>query len=720
MSALDFGIQAMLGAPTAADFTAKENQNTAGNIGIQNMLMSQQYAKALAAKNLTMLQQGQDALKAWVADPQNAEKRASAFAFNSDKLEALKAANQGLDTRTQSQLAQDTTALHGYAQQGLYSRFADTVEDMRQALKKQGLPTDEEDTILRLAQAAQDKTNPELAAQAGNALKAMTQQLLYVHANEAFQKNYSDFNTTESKDKLQGAQANQADATATNERATAYRTMNPLAEWDLSSQVDANGNPLKIEKHSGETQSAANQVTGEGGAPSAYNTYLANLGGAEGTGKNPQSTANNLGQFVDGTWVNVAKQLPWGQGKTEAQLKAMKNSKDPKIAATPEQRQEALDQLNKNNYKALQDAKLDTNATHMYTAHLLGPTAAAAVLHTSNPNTPLKDVLVSAIGEKKANEYINANKRIMQGKTVGEFIAPIYQKFGTAQVNPFVSRTTAQGQDYLEASDPDQANMIDSVAKGLIPIDQIDTTRAGRREAVVKQVLRVNPNWSPGLYEAQQKVREDFTSGDKNTSVNAVNTFFQHVLEYDAALNERKEIFKKNITGDYADGTNQLRNWFSNNHDTGVGRNNSKLEQVATNLAEEETSAYKGSKGSDDEVKTFRKNLGQDRPIGLQKATLEAKALAMTARLNTLAFDHNRAFGENKMPFQFLDEPVQKGIIDLLQNHYSSAKTRNEPNRAQIQALQSGKLTPKSFDAKFGEGRSWIYLYQQQQQANNE
>jgi hypothetical protein len=678
--------------------TTDINNNTLQQQGIRQNDITLQYQAEQRKAQIAALAQRQQAMQQYLTDP-NPKSYNQLMVLAPDLRESAK---QGFDAMTvdaQKQHLQDSSTQLGYVQAGDWDNSIKHIDQVIAADDTAKKDTSEDAAYKALLIKA--KNGDQAAAKQALALAQLhTATILgpdkFAEAYPALAKLPSDIANTE--------------ATTGKTDAETYRILHPAPNMEVAPQTDANGNPVLYDK-TGQlpTQSFGNPVGGV--ASNSYSDYLNKLGVREGTGDNPNSSATGPGQFVDGTWRAVAKQLPWGKGKTDAELDAMKNSSNPKLKASPEQFQQALDQFNKQNYSDLQSSGLDTNATHMYAMHLLGPAAGKAVIQTSNPNTPLRDVLVKAIGQKQADAYINANRSIMAGKTVGQFIQPIAQKFGTDQVNPFVSRSTAQGKDYLEASDPDQANLVDSIAKGLVPIDQVDTTKAGRREAVIKQVMRVNPNWTPGTYEAMQKVREDYLAGDKNTSLNAINTFFQHVLEYNGNLNDRKQIMSKNLTGDYADGTNQARNFFAGFSDNPLSRNNTDLSQIANNLAHEEATAYKGSKAAEGDIDAFKKPLNNDKPVGLQQAAIASKTLAMTARLNTLTHDYNRAFANNKAPFEFLDPPVQKQIISFLQNHYEKAGTRTNPNRAQIQALQEGKLDPTKFDEKFGHGRSWIYLY---------
>lgn len=176
----------------------------------------------------------------------------------------------------------------------------------------------------------------------------------------------------------------------------------------------------------------ASVPTGEGSAPGAPVAHalslaknavqtagltLANIPGgtlrliakAEGTGKNPTSSAQGLYQIIDPTFVGAFKQMfpDRAAGMTKQQILALRS--------TPEGNDLSAQMgpfLAKQNMAALQQHGFEPSAPNVYLAHFLGPSGAIKVL-SADPSTPLSSGLVGP-------EAIAANKSILAGKTAGD------------------------------------------------------------------------------------------------------------------------------------------------------------------------------------------------------------------------------------------------------------------------------------------------------------
>ncbi len=140
--------------------------------------------------------------------------------------------------------------------------------------------------------------------------------------------------------------------------------------------------------------------------------FRAHVEGAEGTAKNPLSTAKGHFQFTRDTWLSYYKR-EIGAGKlTDAEILAKRTDKP-----TADKLFTALTADNKVMLKA---AGLPDSATNLYMAHFLGPKA-LRVLRAA-PETPVENLL--------PHEFITANPRVLRGKTAGEVIAWADRKMG--------------------------------------------------------------------------------------------------------------------------------------------------------------------------------------------------------------------------------------------------------------------------------------------------
>lgn len=106
---------------------------------------------------------------------------------------------------------------------------------------------------------------------------------------------------------------------------------------------------------------------------------------AEGTSKNPNSSATGTGQFINSTWLDtVRKHRPdLAEGKSDADILALRN--DPAIG------RQMTQAYADDNGQYLTSRGIQATPGNTYLAHFAGPAGAAAVL--SNPDGAVEDTL---------------------------------------------------------------------------------------------------------------------------------------------------------------------------------------------------------------------------------------------------------------------------------------------------------------------------------------
>lgn len=117
----------------------------------------------------------------------------------------------------------------------------------------------------------------------------------------------------------------------------------------------------------------------------------------EGSGKNPRSSADGVGQFTESTWIeSIKKYFPnLAQGRSDDQLLAMR--KIPQLAAR------VTEAFTAGNEAGLSKAGLPVTPATTYLAHFAGLGGAIKVLQ-ADPNTPVAQVLGNAA--VKANPFL--------------------------------------------------------------------------------------------------------------------------------------------------------------------------------------------------------------------------------------------------------------------------------------------------------------------------
>ncbi|MGJ5136587.1 transglycosylase SLT domain-containing protein [Bradyrhizobium oligotrophicum] len=176
-------------------------------------------------------------------------------------------------------------------------------------------------------------------------------------------------------------------------------------------------------------------------APSALTERFV---GAESSGnpnaKNPRSSATGLGQFIDGTWLELmARYHPEIRGSRE-ELLALRNN--------PDLSREMTEAYLHENGRQLQRWGLPTTPGNLYLAHFAGAGGARSVL-TADPATPLDQLLKPSA--MKANPFLAgktagylrdwAEKRV-SGRHTGGTSAP--QPTNTSPVDQESERPSAQ------------------------------------------------------------------------------------------------------------------------------------------------------------------------------------------------------------------------------------------------------------------------------------
>lgn len=168
------------------------------------------------------------------------------------------------------------------------------------------------------------------------------------------------------------------------------------------------------------------KVANWGNTPTdAVNYYVARIKGTkspEGTGQNPESTANGVGQLLDETFINtVAAHRPELMvGRTPKQIVALKN--DPTIAT------QMFELLTADNAASLTKAGIPVTPTTLDGMHWFGEPTFKQLwnINQNNPNIPLSSVLSEEI--RKPN-YLTDERRSKQKKplvkTVGDLFGMI-------------------------------------------------------------------------------------------------------------------------------------------------------------------------------------------------------------------------------------------------------------------------------------------------------
>lgn len=150
-------------------------------------------------------------------------------------------------------------------------------------------------------------------------------------------------------------------------------------------------------------QGVLNELRAAPGSGDAVTNRILSI---EGTTKNGKSSATGTGQFIDGTWLDMIKRNrpDIADGRSDDELLALRGDRALGREMTEAYRRE--------NVAFLQKRGIEPTAGNQYLAHFLGAGGAAAVIN-ADPNMPAIDALTKAVGEKKAQQMVDANPTIL-------------------------------------------------------------------------------------------------------------------------------------------------------------------------------------------------------------------------------------------------------------------------------------------------------------------
>lgn len=124
--------------------------------------------------------------------------------------------------------------------------------------------------------------------------------------------------------------------------------------------------------------------------------------GGDPNARNPLSSATGPGQFIKSTWLDMMKNEPEAQGRTPAEILAMRTN--PQIS------ERMTGKYAQQNSEALRASGMEVTPGTIKLAHVFGPSGARSIL-SSRDNVPVAQVMPADV--MQANPWIG-------GKTVGE------------------------------------------------------------------------------------------------------------------------------------------------------------------------------------------------------------------------------------------------------------------------------------------------------------
>lgn len=241
------------------------------------------------------------------------------------------------------------------------------------------------------------------------------------------------------------------DTTTPDERAAAHTILRDAANRETSplhpqhagendGRLDAVAHALGVDMSTPDLPSAAPIQAGTvrdreagGRRPVAYEEAVH---AAEGTGKNPDSSADGHFQFTEGTWLDYAPRVTDTKGKSRAEILALRH--DLPTARKAEQLFRA------DNGRYLRERGLEDSPGNLSLAHFLGPSDAAKTLK-ADPAAPIESIIDP--------RSFRSNRKLLEGKSAAEVVAWAHKRIGAAVDLPVARADAVPDADGLDAAD---------------------------------------------------------------------------------------------------------------------------------------------------------------------------------------------------------------------------------------------------------------------------
>jgi hypothetical protein len=178
------------------------------------------------------------------------------------------------------------------------------------------------------------------------------------------------------------------------------------------------------------------------------------------------STATGLGQFTEGTWLEVIQ-------RNRPDLAGLSREEKLALRTDPALSREMTEAYADQNGRILATAGHPATARNIYLAHFLGPAGALGVLNSA-PSTGVREALIAGgVSEARADEMIAKNASVLSGKTVSDVASWAAGKMGDSN-DIATMLETALWDPSLDLSPEDRRRFI---GYGIAEANRLDSER---------------------------------------------------------------------------------------------------------------------------------------------------------------------------------------------------------------------------------------------------
>ena len=260
--------------------------------------------------------------------------------------------------------------------------------------------------------------------------------------------------------------------------------------------------------------------------------------------------------------------------------------------------------------------------------------------------------------------------------------------------DPFFADVDAaikQGRDesVLAKYPPRLQQMAKQLADYQAPVTPYMLSRSPAWGEAAEVAHEYDPSFMVGQYDTRQKLRNDYTSGATSKNITSLNTAIGHLDSLRDAATKLKNF------GGLATPLNAPINWAeSAAGDPSVNNYNERANAVSTEL----TRAFRGTGGSEADVKAWRDNLPVNGSPDQQKGAIDGGIDLLSSRVAALRDTYQRGMGKPPIDLPMLS-PKSRQILtsmgydpDKIEQGAKAKDARMPPARAGVQIGQSVPL----------------------------
>jgi hypothetical protein len=222
------------------------------------------------------------------------------------------------------------------------------------------------------------------------------------------------------------------------------------------------------------------------------------------------------------------------------------------------------------------------------------------------------------------------------------------------------------GEEFLKTLPPATAGLVRKIANYEMDLNAVSSIRGGKhgdseRMQLARIVAQYDPSFDGTQFPVRQASRKDFTSGKGAANIRSLNTAISHLDELDKAA--------KSLSNSSIPGWNAVANTVQRR---GLGDPRvTNFENAANAVAGELATLFKGTGGTDQEIKHWRANLDPNMSPDQFKGSVATLLSLVGGRLSALEGQYGSAMNKPK-GFTVLG-PHAKAVLEKFGQEYKGA-----------------------------------------------